>query len=119
MILLDEIVLIGDQKEIYFLEQLTDESNKKIRIKAEESLRLLNERIARKKTEIENNDAHEYELLLDMMELEPPKDSGKNESDMFEIDFELSPDETETEDSPPAKNGWFTSMFSKLIKKTS
>ncbi|QCX00076.1 hypothetical protein FGM00_08150 [Aggregatimonas sangjinii] len=111
LILLDEIVSIGDEKEIYFLEQLVDDSNKKIQKKAQEALQQLKERYSKVESANEKNEEAEYERLLDTMALMPPRDS-----DMFEIDFELTPEENPIPDRTTQETNWFTALINKFIK---
>lgn len=111
LILLDEIVAVGDEKEIEFLDGLLEDSNLDIRKKAQNALKLLVAKIAhdkmvdsgKKKQEIEvlpthvfdyhpvkehptkDNTADEYDHLLNEMQIQPPVDEK-----IFEIDFELS-----------------------------
>lgn len=112
LILLDEIVSIGDEKEIYFLEQLVHSSNEKIQLKAEESLKQLREKFSAITPENEKIEEAEYERLLDTMELMPPKDS-----DVFEIDFELTPEENPIQDEVSQKTNWFSALVDKFVKK--
>ena len=111
MILLDEIVAIGDKKEIHFLKKLVNDTNKDIRIKAKAILRQLEEKFAEDTTRKEEDDTAEYEHLLNTMELMPPK-----KSEIFEIDFELTPEENNAENEAAKKTGWFASFIHKFIK---
>ncbi|WP_149303210.1 HEAT repeat domain-containing protein [Pareuzebyella sediminis] len=109
LILLDEVVHVGDHKEIEFLDGLLEDPNEKIRKKASIVLKQLIEKLSKNvpKTiesgieplgaerqwidiseEVEPIDKmadnRSYQKLLDNMEIEPsPK------SEIFEIDFEL------------------------------
>ncbi|NHF59850.1 hypothetical protein FK220_010900 [Flavobacteriaceae bacterium TP-CH-4] len=96
LILLDEIVAIGDEKEVYFLEQLLEDPEPDIRHKASQALAQLKERMSvpdktvtrTETTRIQSTASTtvvEYEQLLDEMQIRPPK-----ESDIFDIGFELS-----------------------------
>ena len=111
LILLDEIVAVGDEKEIEFLDGLLEDSNLDIRKKAQNALKLLVAKIShhkivdsrKKKQEIEvlpshvfdyhpvkenpekDTKADEYDHLLNEMEIQPPVDE-----EIFEIEFELS-----------------------------
>ncbi len=55
LILLDEILAVGDEKEVHFLKTLSNDSNKKVRAKAEVILKELLEVLAPEE-EIETND---------------------------------------------------------------
>ncbi|MBU2946422.1 HEAT repeat domain-containing protein [Zobellia uliginosa] len=76
MVLLDEIVYVGDEKEIAFLDTLLDSSNLKIRERAQEVLKLLVEKVSRK-TEFEKDLLPKPvgELPIDLSLLEPFDDS--------------------------------------------
>ena len=115
LILLDEIVLVGDEKEINFLEQLVSDPNLKISNKAKRSLELLKERSERIQSGEEERDADEFERFLNMMELMPPK-----ESDIFDIDFEISQEDhegPEIEKANKGKTGGLGSFISDLFHK--
>ncbi len=115
LVLLDEIVLIGDEKEIHFLEQLISDPNQEISKKAKRSLELLKERSERVESGEEKRDADEYERFLNMMELMPPK-----ESSIFDIDFEVSLEKEEklkTKKESTKKVGGFTSFISDLLNR--
>jgi hypothetical protein len=43
LILLDEVLAVGDEKEVYFLKTLLDDNNKKVRVKADAVLKELQE----------------------------------------------------------------------------
>ncbi|MBT2162939.1 HEAT repeat domain-containing protein [Zobellia barbeyronii] len=72
LLLLDEIVSVGDEKEITFLDGLLGDSNLEIRAKAQEVLKLLVEKVSRK-TEFEKDliPRPVGELPIDLSILEP------------------------------------------------
>jgi hypothetical protein len=96
LILMDEIIAIGDEREVYFLAQLVNDTNIEISIKAEYTLAALKERLSnenRKEMEITSFDmlnslecsldqSDEYEDLLpftDEFILEPKTIAGTNQ----------------------------------------
>lgn len=109
LILLDEVVAVGDEKEIKFLDGLLEHPDTEIRDKAHQVLKLLVDKMARekqsekdKKKESEARETKalfdrqmaeenpevdytedEFHQLLDEMEIEPSADP-----EVFEIDFE-------------------------------
>ncbi len=106
LILLGEIAPVGDEKELYFLEQLLDDPEPRIRDKASSALAQLKERLGSvtlppkkenntpRAASVPQKTDEEYEQLLDEMEIAPPK-----ESDIFDIGFELL-DEGQSSDGP-------------------
>ena len=104
LILLDEIVAVGDEKEIPFLDSLLEDPNFKIREKAQLGLKGLMAKLVEKRESLENDEINnqsvctieqseeidgavllEYSLFLDEMEVEPPLNG-----DIFDVGFELS-----------------------------
>jgi HEAT repeat protein len=96
LILMDDIVAIGDEKEVYFMAQLLNDNNIEIRTKAESTLAALKERLSnenRKEMDIRSFDIlnsfecsldqkSEYEDLLtftDEFILEPKTSAGTNQ----------------------------------------
>ncbi len=132
LILLAEVTAVGDEKEVYFLERLLDDPEPRIRAKASETLAMLKERLAianpsaemgaaaKIYSESEKMSNSEYQQLLNEMQINPPV-----ESDIFEIDFELSPEgETYADDvirgvkeSPDSGNS-FLNIFRKFNTKS-
>ncbi len=132
LILLGEVTAVGDENEVYFLERLLEDPEPQIRAKASETLATLKERLALANPGAEKGQADkiyaesekmtnsEYQQLLNEMQIKPPE-----ESDIFEIDFELSPDgETYVDDvirgvkeTPDTRNS-FLSIFRKLNSKS-
>ena len=104
LLLLDEIVSVGDEKEITFLDGLLGDSDLEIRAKAQEVLKLLVEKVSRK-TEFEKDliPRPMGELPIDLSILEPfiesktKKEYFKSkktafiprDSDTLDFDFEL------------------------------
>ena len=104
LLLLDEIVSVGDEKEITFLDGLLSDSNLEIRTKAQEVLKLLVEKVSRK-SEFEKDliPRPMGELPIDLSILEPfietksKKEYSKNKktdfvpraSNTLDFDFEL------------------------------
>ncbi len=104
LLLLDEIVSVGDEKEIAFLDGLLGDSDLEIRAKAQEVLKLLVEKVSRK-TEFEKDliPRPMGELPIDLSILEPfiesktKKEYFKSkktafiprDSDTLDFDFEL------------------------------
>ena len=106
-ILMDEIVAIGDEKEVYFLAQLVNDSNIEISTKAESALAALKERLSnenRKEMEITSFDMlnslecsldqrDEYEDLLtftDEFSLEPKTSTGINQETKGLSDIDIN-----------------------------
>lgn len=118
LILLDEIVLIGDEKEMLFLEQLSEDPIEEIREKAAITLKKLKERFERVVQGEEHEDADEYERFIKMMELNPPK--TVNEPTYLQIDFDLDNEELETkkEKAENRFSNFLTDFIAKLIKNT-
>ena len=104
LILLDEIVAVGDEKEIPFLDGLLEDPNSDIRKKAQLALQGLMKKLAanleslgsdkadgdtvptiEQSDEIDGTVLLEYSILLDEMEIEPPLNA-----DIFDVGFELS-----------------------------
>jgi len=112
LILLDEIVAIGDHKEVPFLEKLIKEDNRKVSKQAKKTLKRLQERLDRISPVDDKKHADEYENFLNMMELMPPQ-----EAEIFDIDFEFTKkNEKEDESVSRSKKGWLSSLFSKFLK---
>lgn len=101
LILLDEVIAVGDEKEIEFLDGLLEDSDQRIRSKAQTVLKSLIAKLvhenpsatysqgvsailAEQIKEDENLSQHIYDGLLSEMELEPTLPP-----EMFDIDFEL------------------------------
>ncbi len=121
LILLDEIVMIGDEKEAAFLEQLLDDPISEISTKAAKALKLLNQRLERIASGIESKDADEYERFINMMDLNPPKQI--KEPSYFQIDFELNREEENSKIRQRTKyrkgfGSYFSQFMAKLIKNT-
>ncbi len=94
LILLDEIPAVGDVKDIPFLKKLLFDSDARIREKAAKSLAKLQTRLLASGMILKASDSttasntvNQVDLLLDALEIDPPKDS-----DIFEIDFEIGID---------------------------
>lgn len=118
LILLDEIVLIGDKKELRFLEELSKDEIKAISTKATASLKLLKERLDRVAAGTEKQDADAYERFITMMEINPPKSTQIKEPSYFKIDFELdSEEDTTLKNNGNAVTSFLPGFISKLIKK--
>jgi len=118
LILLDEIVLIGDKKEVSFLEKLLNDPTETIRIKAAASLKLIKERLQRVAIGQESNDADEYERFINIMELKPPK--AVEEPSYFKIDFEIDSQAEEKQEIEIKKQekgflNLLSNFFNKLI----
>jgi hypothetical protein len=111
LILLDEIVAVGDEKEIEFLDGLLEDPNLEIRKKAQNALKLLMAKITHSKAVDSDKKKQEAEVLpTNLFDVHPapkrPKEDAKvDENDhiqneveiqpsvdeeIFEIDFELS-----------------------------
>ncbi|MUH36805.1 HEAT repeat domain-containing protein [Zobellia amurskyensis] len=104
LVLLDEIVAVGDEKEIDFLDGLLEDPDLKIRKKAQGALKLLVEKVSRK-SEFEKDLLPKPvdELPIDLSILEPFPESkskiknskiskavtGVQDSEILEFDFEL------------------------------
>tara|TARA_R110002049_G_scaffold47596_5_gene137520 strand:- start:155061 stop:157919 length:2859 start_codon:yes stop_codon:yes gene_type:complete len=114
LILLDEIVAVGDEKEIPFLDSLLEDPNFEIRKKAQLGLKGLMNKLAEKRESLGSDEANdqsasttgqsqeidgavllEYSLLLDEMEAEPPLNN-----DIFDVGFEFS-EKLEHVEEPP------------------
>jgi len=109
LILLEEIVLIGDKKELKFLETLIDDPNHAIKKKAASAIKKLNERFERIANGEESKDADEYERFIHMMDLKPPKTA--EEPAYFKIDFEVDfEDENKEENVVVEKKSIFNSL---------
>ena len=117
LILLDEIVLVGDQKEAHFLEQLLADPSAEIRKKAADSLKKINERLNRVRKGTESNDADAYERFINMMDLDPPKEL--EETPYYQIDFDLDfkQDEIIEKIKEPKKGRSNANFFSKFMAK--
>ncbi|WP_209400286.1 HEAT repeat domain-containing protein [Pseudozobellia sp. WGM2] len=111
LILLEEIVIVGDEKEIQFLDGLLEDPDTEIRIKAQSALKLLVAKVAEneetKKDKKKEDDTKltkalfddqmakenpevqytedEFHQLLNEVDIEPSLDP-----EIFDIDFELS-----------------------------
>lgn len=104
LILMDEIAAIGDERDIDFIGELVDDSDPKIARKGKKVLRLLQKKLEKKEEivvvptqkmaaqeavdqpdHIDGTLLLEYSLLLDEMEIEPPRNPN-----IFEVGFELS-----------------------------
>ncbi len=132
LILLSEVTAVGDEKEVYFLERLLDDPEPKIRAMASETLATLKERLsianpdpdkgqaAKIYAESEKMTNSEYQQLLNEMQIKPPV-----EAEIFEIDFELSPEGETYEDDvirgikeTPDNGSSFLSIFRKFNTKS-
>ena len=106
LILLDEIVAVGDEAEIRFLENLIENDDKRIRSKANKALKELTEKVSKansiklaeenslvlvretsSNTEIlvDENTFEEYDSMIEELQIVTP-----HTSDIFDIDFQLS-----------------------------
>ncbi len=127
LILLDEIAHIGDEKELYFLERLLEDSEPRIRQTASKVLETLRERLSLSKTALEEADlvydetdfdrraAAGFGQLLDEMEIAPSIAPS-----IFDIGFELSEDfggngKSDTKPDGESLLTWFC-PFSKKTK---
>lgn len=128
LILLDEIVAVGDEKEIPFLDSLLDDPNFEIRKKAQMGLKGLMSKLAEKRESLGDDDVNdqsactveqsqeidgavllEYSLLLDEMEVEPPINN-----DIFDVGFELSEKLELVEEPPVLQENPHDSFFNQL-----
>ncbi|MDC0008135.1 HEAT repeat domain-containing protein [bacterium] len=123
LILLDEIIMIGNEKEIPFLEKLAEDSEKVVRTQASLALKKINERLARIASGKENEDDDEYIRFINLMELKPPKEVV--EPSYLHIDFEIGHREQEMEEGIKPKKqenklfDFFSDFIAKRIKKAS
>ncbi|WP_430906861.1 hypothetical protein [Maribacter sp. 2-571] len=129
LILLDEIVAVGDHKEVYFLGKLLSDPERRIRRKAAKTLKELKERLGmdpeqniekREQATVLNapGDSSEgkIERLLGQMDIQPPKEKG-----IFDIDFELLGEEAPTTVTGPKakkKSGSVRDSIFKLFQRT-
>ncbi|WP_276166835.1 HEAT repeat domain-containing protein [Zobellia alginiliquefaciens] len=111
LILLNEVVSVGDEKEIDFLDGLLEDPNPKIRKKAQEALKLLVEKVSRK-TEFEKDLLPRplEALPIDLSILEPftvstskkatyvPKKHGNKYDREEVVDFDFELDDTQVLD---------------------
>ena len=96
MILLDEVLAIGDEKEWYFLTTLADDPSKQIREKAAWVQHELETRLSFDSSELED---------FDNENLVKHKGSEDNTDPLFELDFELDPGYTlPSEEQAAARN---------------
>tara|TARA_R110002167_G_scaffold120166_5_gene297847 strand:+ start:1760 stop:4471 length:2712 start_codon:yes stop_codon:yes gene_type:complete len=92
LILLDEIVEVGDEKELYFLEQLTQDKDDLLRIKAENVLASLRKRLSDSNAPVNIDqkipdgieDVVESVPLIDETDLPPTRDAS-----LFNICFDV------------------------------
>ncbi|CAM4316611.1 HEAT repeat domain-containing protein [Zobellia roscoffensis] len=111
LVLLDEIVSVGDEKEIDFLDGLLEDPNLKIRKKAQEALKSLVEKVSRK-AEFEKDLLPKpiEELPIDLSILEPftgskskkvkhiPTNEGNNYEGQEVVGFDFELDDTQVLD---------------------
>ncbi len=144
LILLEEVIAVGDEKDLVFLEGLLDDQEPKIRLKATLVLEELRIKLDVKKGDLDNslmkdkNDLTkgkpskketpvEYTTLMEELQIEPSSD----QSGMFYIEFELTEDlekdngdelnvKKETTSEKEVSNSFFGQLClipSKLIEK--
>jgi len=95
LILMDEIVAVGDEKEIIFLNDLLDDDDASICSKAEKVLKELQNKLMAQnilstenlKTISQEKVSKEYSTLMNELEIEPAKPT-----DIFDVEFEFSED---------------------------
>ncbi len=134
LILLDEVVAVGDKKDIVFLEDLLEDKEPKIRSKATTVIEELRIKLKVKKDDLDSsimkdkNDltkgkpsekeiSMEYTTLLKELNIEPPSD----QSGIFYIEFELTEDlekdngnESNAKEETISENEAFNSFFGQL-----
>ena len=92
LILLNEVVEVGDEKEIHFLEDLTKDDSPEIRKKALEVLKELKIKLYKNRNELKKQDSNESEKSDDTFDQmkEAELESSSNPNDIFDLTFDLT-----------------------------
>ena len=101
LILLDEVLAIGDEKEWYFLTTLADDPSKQVREKAARVQKELESRLSFETLGAEDTEDRKEEGLEASAEIQGP---------LFELDFELDLEYAGQSDDTPNQNEWNTAL---------
>lgn len=107
LILLNEVVAVGDEKEIHFLEALTQDESSEIRTKALAVLKKLKKKLHLKGQETDTPPKKEEvsEKQIDFSEVSDTDDSSEasDPNDIFDLNFDL-PEPSKEDDSEKKKD---------------
>ncbi len=92
LILLNEVVAVGDEKELRFLEELTKDDSPEIRKKALEALKELRYKLGRNEENSNTQASIENEVSQAVEQFEQVDEPYGNPNDIFDLNFDLSED---------------------------
>ncbi len=107
LILLNEVVAVGDEKELHFLEGLIKDDSSEIRKKAIKVLKELKIKLFGKDNELKNGEASEIEDAKSIAFFEPTEElslePSNDPNDIFDLNFDFS-DELNENDNKKKKD---------------